>query len=292
MRLSRYLGTTAAAIGVVALSLADYAVPARADPAPLVYAVLGDSTASGVGTGAGPQGGLVFSASNPVLCMRSSIAYGPLWAAAHPNYTLPADQMLTCSGAHVDSEPGAFSKSKAKRDVDEQIEELRADADLVSLAVGANDVGFSKIVEKCGLLLGNCTAAINTAKAYATVTLKTKLIDIYQDIHTKAPNAELVVMGYPHMYTIPGNCLIGSNNNRTAVNAAIDFMNDKIIKPAVEAAGSYASFADPRPAFTNHGRCASESWINSAEQNPGGAYHPTYLGHQFGYLPALTAVTG
>lgn len=291
MRLSRYLGTTAAAIGVIALSLAAFAIPAQADPTPLIYAVLGDSTAAGVGTSTGPLGNAVFDDSDPDACKQSSINYGQLWAAAHPNYTV---QMLACSGAHLDGTKGAFDTSNAPQNVDTQIEELESDTALVSLAVGANDVGFKEMMFACVTPSPflTCTNAIDKATKYATKTLKPNLITAYQAIHNKAPNADLVVMGYPHMYTIPGNCLIGNNTDRAKVNAAVDFMNDEIIKPAIEAAGSYASFADPRPAFTNHGRCASQSWINGALDNTLGMYHPTHLGHQFGYLPALTAVTG
>ncbi|SDJ21852.1 GDSL-like Lipase/Acylhydrolase family protein [Frankineae bacterium MT45] len=293
MQLSRRLGTVLTALAALVVPLLTGTSTAHATT-PLIYAVLGDSTAAGVGTGTGPQGSAVFNASNPSDCKRSTIAYGPLWAAAHSStYSLPAGQMLACSGAHTDGQAGAFGKtSTASLNVSDEIALLDPTTRLVSLAVGANDAGFMTLVEACAYNLGNCSSDVATAEAFGTSTLIARLESTYQAIHAKAPQAKLVVMGYPLPYQLNGNCILGGDTNRIQMNNASNFLDDQVIKVAVNAVGSFATFADPRPAFTGHGICSSTPWINSATDDLEGVFHPNYLGHQYGYLPTLTAVTG
>ncbi|SOD73941.1 GDSL-like lipase/acylhydrolase family protein [Jatrophihabitans sp. GAS493] len=293
MQLSRPLVTLTAGLAALIAPLCVQTLPAQAST-PAIYAVLGDSTAAGVGTGTGPQGSAVFNASNPADCKRSTIAYGPLWAAAHSaTYTLPAGQMLACSGAHTDGQAGAFGKtSSASLNVSDEIALLDPATTLVSLAVGANDAGFMTLVQACAYNLGNCSGDVATAEAFGSSTLIGRLKSTYLAIHAKAPQAKLVVMGYPLPYQLNGNCILGSDTNRVQMINASNFLDDQVIKAAVNAVGSFATFADPRPAFAGHGICSSTPWINSATDDLEGVFHPNYLGHQYGYLPTLTAVTG
>ena len=48
------------------------------------------------------------------------------------------------------------------------------------------------------------------------------------------------------------------------------------------------AFADVRPAFTGHGLCGADPWIQGLT-NPD-SFHPTAVGYRDGYLPAVRGV--
>ncbi|MEU4402474.1 SGNH/GDSL hydrolase family protein [Micromonospora orduensis] len=255
----------AALVATLTAALGAVLVPGTAQAAAVTYVALGDSYSSGVGAGPYDTSG----------CLRSQKSYAPLWAAAHgvTNFTFRA-----CGGA-------------VTADVlNDQVSALSASTTLVTITIGGNDAGFVNVITSCRFgSTSSCTNAVNTAKSFATSTLPARLDATYAAIRSRAPNARLIVLGYPRLFeTTSCGLLAMSTYKRTILNEAADVLAS-VTSARARAAG--ATFADTRSTFAGHGVCAGDPWINDISGIIE-AYHPDADGYRYGYLPALNAVTG
>ncbi|KQX77406.1 MULTISPECIES: SGNH/GDSL hydrolase family protein [unclassified Streptomyces] len=229
------------------------------------YVALGDSYSSGVGAGS-----YISSSGN---CKRSTKAYPYLWNAAHgpSSFTFAA-----CSGARTDEVLAS------------QLGGLNSSTGLVSITVGGNDAGFADVMTTC--VTGSdstCLSRINTARAYVDSTLPGRLDTVYSSIRAKAPNARVVVIGYPRFYKLGTVCLGLSETKRSAINNAADYLD---AATARRAAAHGFVFGDVRTPFAGHEICSGSSWLHSLNWlNIGESYHPTASGQSGGYLPVLNS---
>ncbi|MCX5058220.1 SGNH/GDSL hydrolase family protein [Streptomyces sp. NBC_00201] len=229
------------------------------------YVALGDSYSSGVGSGS------YISSSGD--CKRSTKAYPYLWAAAHSPSTF---DFTACSGARTGDVLSG------------QLGPLSASTGLVSLSIGGNDAGFSDVMTTCVLQSESaCLSRINTARAYVDSTLPGQLNSVYSAISAKAPNAHVVVLGYPRFYKLGATCVGLSETKRKAINDAADYLDTATAKVAADHG---FTFGDVRTTFTGHEICSGSSWLHSVELlNIGESYHPTAAGQSGGYLPVMTS---
>nr|WP_223242489.1 SGNH/GDSL hydrolase family protein [Streptomyces sp. CBMA123] len=236
-----------------------------ANAAAVNYVALGDSYSAGVGAGdyLGDSGS----------CKRSANAYASLWSNANSPSSFA---FVACSGART----GDILSN--------QISALSSDTTLVSLSVGGNDAGFSSTMKTCVLSSdSDCLNAVNTAENYATNTLPGQLDQVYNAIRAKAPNAHVVVMGYPHLYQLGGSCIFGiGDTKRAAINEAADTLDGIIAK---EVANAGFTFGDVRDIFSGHEICGSlDTWLHSTTLPIDESYHPTDSGQANGYLPVFS----
>ncbi|MFI1286537.1 SGNH/GDSL hydrolase family protein [Streptomyces sp. NPDC020858] len=249
------------ALVVATLGLAQHASAATAAGAR--YVALGDSYSSGVGAGS--------YLSDSGSCQRSSKAYPSLWAAANA----PASFSFTaCSGATTTTVKSS------------QLTPLNSSTTLVSVTAGGNDVGFANVMQTCVLQSeATCVNAVNNAIAQITNTLPGSLSSLYSSIRSKAPQAHVVVLGYPRFYQLSGSCIAGlSEAERTAINRGSDALNGTLAKQAANAGFSYSSVVDE---FTGHEICSGNAWLRSVSVPVSNSYHPTAAGHSGGYVPAF-----
>ncbi|MGW4159266.1 SGNH/GDSL hydrolase family protein [Streptomyces sp. NPDC004788] len=265
MKLSRFTAFSSSLLLGTVLALTGAGAAQAASSAALDYVALGDSYSSGVGAGS------YDSASGD--CKRSTKAYPVLWK----NANAPSSFAFTaCSGAKT----GDVTAN--------QLGPLSTATDLVSITIGGNDAGFSDVMTTCVLQSeATCINRINQAKAYVDSTLPGKLDSVYSAIRSKAPNAHVVVLGYPRFYQLNGTCVAGlSETERAAINDASDYLNAATAK---RAANFGYTFASAVPAFTGHEICSSSSWLHSVNWlNIGESYHPTATGQASGYLPTFS----
>ncbi|MFJ9812204.1 SGNH/GDSL hydrolase family protein [Streptomyces sp. NPDC101158] len=264
MRLSRFTALSSSLLLGAVLALTGAGAAQAAETAALDYVALGDSYSSGVGSGS------YDSASGD--CKRSTKAYPVLWKNANS----PSSFAFTaCSGART----GDVTAN--------QLGPLSTATDLVSLTIGGNDAGFADVMTTCVLQSeATCINRVNQAKSYVDTTLPGKLDAVYTAISNKAPNARVVVLGYPRFYKLSGSCIAGlSENERSAINGASDYLNAATAKRAADHGFTFASVA---PAFTGHEICSSSAWLHSVNWlNIGESYHPTASGQSGGYLPTF-----
>ncbi|MGW7051053.1 SGNH/GDSL hydrolase family protein [Streptomyces sp. NPDC054887] len=227
------------------------------------YVALGDSYSSGVGAGS--------YLSDSGSCQRSSRAYPSLWAAANA----PASFSFTaCSGATTSTVKSS------------QLTPLTSSTTLVSVTAGGNDVGFANVMQTCVLQSETtCVNAVNSAITQVNSTLPGSLSSLYSTIRSRAPQAHVVVLGYPRFYRLSGSCIAGlSETERAAINRGSDALNGMLAKQAADAGFSYSSVVDE---FTNHEICSGDAWLHSLSVPVSNSYHPTATGHSGGYLPAF-----
>jgi lysophospholipase L1-like esterase len=266
MRRSRLLAIATLAItSALAVAVIGAAMPANAATT-VNYVALGDSYSAGVGAGN------YYSSSGS--CDRSPNAYPALWAAANSpaSFTFAA-----CSGATV---PSVISS---------QLSALSSSTTLVSFTIGGNDAGFASIMETCVLSsTSTCESRIASAEASINATLPGNLKTLISDVRAHAPNARIVVVGYPDFYDLGVSICLGlSRGDHQAIDAGIDDLDGLL---ASAAASNGAVFADPRSRFSGHELCDGAGWLNSLTLPIGNSYHPTATGQKNGYLPVFSAV--
>ncbi|WP_394836575.1 SGNH/GDSL hydrolase family protein [Pendulispora rubella] len=216
------------------------------------YVALGDSYASGLGTREYTDDG----------CKRSNHAYGPQLASAKGlNLTFVA-----CSGARIP-------------DVRNQLGSLNSNTGLVTVSVGGNDAGFADVITKCaGPWPTNCNGDIDKANNFIKNTLPGQLDGLYNDIRAKAPNAVVIVVGYPRIFNGETcNALARiSADEQSRLNATADLLATTIKGRA--SAHSF-KFVDARTPFNGHAVCDDTEWINGLSNPISESYHPNRAGH-------------
>jgi len=220
--------------------------------APGVYAALGDSYSSGTGTREYYDEG----------CQRSNYAYGPL-IAGERGYEL---QHVACSGAKI---PDVEAN---------QLSALSDATTLVTISIGGNDAGFSSVITKCAEPWPfTCGGEIDDARAFITDQLPGQLDTLYNDIRSRAPNAQVIVVGYPRLFN-GEECNIAriSPDEQNDLNGTADLLAETISN----AATSHGfQFVDPREPFSGHAVCDDVEWVNGLSNPIGESYHPNRVGH-------------
>lgn len=252
--------------GLVAALLPAAPAGAAAAPAPS-YVALGDSYSSGTGTRTYLNDG--------TQCLRSTKAYPSLIAAAK-GYSL---NFRACSGAVINDVTST------------QLGALSGSTSLVSISIGGNDAGFSGVLTECAKpgWMSNCTRAIDTAQSYINNTLPGRLTSLYASIRSKAPNAKVVVVGYPRLFNGEDCNLLTffSPAEEARLNGTADLLNGKLSA----AAGSAGfGFANPTSRFVGHAVCDDDEWINGLSNPIVESFHPKVVGHANGYLPTVSPV--
>jgi lysophospholipase L1-like esterase len=256
----RTLATVVLGIGLAAAPAVSG--PSAAFAAPSTdYVALGDSYSSGTGTNA---------YDIDAGCQRSSRSYPALWAAQQgtASFTFAA-----CAGATTSTVRNS------------QLGGLNAGTDLVTITIGGNDANFVGTVLACRLGSdATCFSSLDSADAFIRTTLPARLDATYRDIRTRAPNARLVVLGYPHLYRT-GFCLFEiSDARRTRINAVADTLAT-VTAQRVAAAGG--TFLDARGAYSGHEVCSGSPWLNGTTLPVTDSYHPNRSGYALAYLPLL-----
>jgi lysophospholipase L1-like esterase len=265
MNLRRLITGAATAVLMIGVSLSGPAT-ASAQATSDVYVALGDSYSSGVGAGNYDSG-----SGN---CRRSYNAYPELWAAAN---SPAAFHFTACSGARTQDV------------INNQLGPLNASTTLVSISIGGNDAGFADTMQTCVLQSTSaCLTRVAQANAYITNTLPARLDATYRAIRDRAPNAHVVVLGYPRMYQLNGGCWFGiSEQARAAINGASDNLSTVTANAVADHGFSYG---DVRGAFTGHEICSSDSWLHSLSLFPiENSYHPKAAGQSGGYYPVMAS---
>lgn len=262
-RTSAFLAAVALAVPLVITATTASASPREA----LEYDALGDSYASGVGAPPyDPASG---------TCARSNSGYpGQL----DGRMKIDLDDFAACAGANTETLVTGG-----------QLDALDEDTDLVTLMIGGNDTGWGEVVALClGGTEAQCTGAIAGARSIISNVLPGRLDGVYTQVADLAPNAHVVVVGYPRLFSPEfgdyafGPVLHMSTAEQQALNDAADLLNGVI---AEAAADNGFQFVDVTRRFDGHGVNAPAPWI----LGPGpGQFHPNINGYK-AYTAALTS---
>lgn len=260
LKLRRRRTVLAAGLATLAMAVGLAAAPAQAVDK-TKYIALGDSYAAG--QGAGPY--------KNDTCYRSENSYSEL---AADTKAIKLVTNAACSGNTTQDVVAA------------QLLQLNKTTQLVTITAGGNNLGFGDIVTNCGSADPARAAACARASATATALLVSgqlarDVAAMIQSVHAAAPNAKIVVTGYPYLFD-PFN--LDPTDPMTPfiyqATALADRLNESI---AAGAAG--AQYVDVRTAFAGHGINSENPWINGATGSPD-SFHPNAKGY-WAYYTAL-----
>ena len=242
------------------------ALPAAADTVGIgQYVALGDSYAAG-------QGG---SLAYDNKCLRSPNGY-PALLDAENQIHLRANAACT----------GATTSDVAS----EQLSALKQGTRLVTLTVGAADLGLSRVLVACTAgTPAECQEAIRLANLLLPAEcgddseLGRRLTDLYAEVAAAAPNALIVATGYPLLFDDPDLLETQINDATTRLNCAIE----KAVADA-QAAGINIVYVNVTEAFDGHGIGGSEELFINPPGTGINAFHPTPAGY-VAYAAAISA---
>lgn len=238
-------------------------IAARANAATGPYVALGDSYTAAplVPTATG----------SPILCGRSTNDYpADVARAISPSSFVNA----SCSGATTVDMTQSQSLDGGIQTAPPQFNALSANDSLVTVGIGGNDAGLISVAEECTALdilwpFGDrCkshyqSGATDTEVAAVDAT-EPKVAQVIQQIHALAPQAKVLVVGYPD--GLPQN---GSNcyPNVPFSSADVTWFNsieidlNGVLKQAAQANG--ATYIDTFTSSIGHDACqGSNAWVN------------------------------
>jgi lysophospholipase L1-like esterase len=166
-----------------------------------------------------------------------------------------------------------------------QLRALDADTDLVTIQIGGNDIGWSTAVTAClGGTDEQCKDTLTIVRARIRTELPGLLDAVYDRVAAAAPQAHVIVLGYPRLFSPEhGSYLGASPAEQRELNDGADLLNAVIARAAAEHG---FQFVDVTERFEGHGVNAPDPWILDAFDP--GSFHPNAKGYQ-AYTAALTA---
>ncbi|WP_238419198.1 SGNH/GDSL hydrolase family protein [Streptomyces taklimakanensis] len=228
-------------------------------------------------------------------------------------------QFVACSGARHYNIIGFGQNGEPS-----QIEQgyLDQHTTLVTLSIGGNDMRFADVITRCVVGVkcydtplqavdpdtGKAIPDTSTpelgvwAPQWARDTVRPRLVRTLQEIHRRAPNARIVLMGYPRLLDGNGMCVPGLEAGETIwLNSVADLLADEMRAAVSQANSLYATnavFSDPRDEFAGKAACGDPETVNAlvvtghskADNFPtsGKSFHPKISGARL-YADSLEA---
>jgi len=199
-------------------------------------------------------------------------------------------QLLACSSAEVRnvlpyySVPAGQAKPKDNRDRmgnQTQFGEvsqmdrgfLDANTTLVTLSIGGNDMGFVPIIKECLKVPLNPFCTDRTIEGdplplgqmtpiRIDTDVRLGVITTLLEIQKQAPNAEILLMGYPKIFESSGVCVGIAEAMLPWLNAVVSTQLNAALADAALQAGPRVRWADPTAAFAGRNLCTQNSAIN------------------------------
>jgi len=272
---------TALVLGLAA-TFGGGAPQAAAAPNQIKYAALGDSFAAGSTIDVDYAPG-----RTSIWCDRTEAGY-PVVVADDQSLSL---SYVACSGATTADILGA--QRTATRPVPPQTSALNNNTKVVTLTIGGNDVGFGALASCFGAAVQQRLNPADVCASFLDTTVfSSKLVALGQSlgsalmrIHEQAPNAKILVSGYPIILGPLGGNLVCSSYVLAvfAVNNANTQLNEAIAQTVgvLALSGMPVTYVDVASSFAQHGYCEADSWI-------GPTLHPSIAGQQ-AYAAAFEA---
>ncbi|OII14440.1 GDSL-type esterase/lipase family protein [Curtobacterium sp. MCBA15_008] len=175
---------------------------------------------------------------------------------------------ISCSGAETRHLFGETAEDKQYEAPQLQQGYLDVHTTLVTFSIGGNDVGFSPVLERCVITYLVTSGAGDCRGAKPSVYEKLERLEGQLDktlntIRAKAPNAKILVMGYPALFGDGVKCMPITANDVEWLQQMNNDLNTTI-KTRVTAVGdAKIVFANPTSAFDGRSICGQDPAINN-----------------------------
>lgn len=247
-----------AALGLTAAMVAGAAAPAQSlEVTGSPYVAVGDSVAAGTGN-------LPYADQS---CLRSKRAYPALLAATMGTTVVSA----ACAGADTDDVTGQVVALTMSGD-------LGLATQLVTVTAGINNLDWQAGLLACSETgdPAACAAALVAAQQ-ALQALPLKIATLVGTIRLAAPNAQIIVTGYPEMFgEVTKSCSVGALQGTSVkftaaqtalVNGFIEGLNTAIAAGVagyrLQTGDTGVEYVDVTLLFDGHGLCdTSDRWIS------------------------------
>jgi hypothetical protein len=254
----------------------------RGVPASVDYVALGDSYS------AGPL--IPALRPDPTGCVRSTNNY-PAFLAGY--LTVGTYRDVTCSGARVRDFAHAQTPLVPGPQVPPQLGALSSTTGLVTVGIGGNDFGlFGQMTATCPELAKRHPDGAPCKRYYTNDRgVNTKYRDArrirkhialaLREIHHAAPNAHVVVVGYPRLLPTTGTCPEAPfATGDYAFGRHVEYLLNRSLRRASH--HHRATYVSTYGVSRGHDICAgSRAWINGAQEKANAyAYHPFEKGER------------
>jgi GDSL-like Lipase/Acylhydrolase family len=269
------------------------------------YVALGDSYSSGYGSGNYQPGTFDPDPDKGLMnnCQRSlnSFAYE---VARTQKMAL---KFKACQGAITNDLYMERTRNPYYNELG-QLGSLSSETRLVTLTIGGNDLFFADVVKACANFEAFLGALCGANPVWDKVANVREVLDgsivgnknypvypydkVFADIKLRAPNAKVVIVGYPVLFAPDGineTCRTVLRSDQRKIARETNVTNEMIRRHALKAG---FLFADPSPLFKGHELCTNEPWFIDLIKSPcsslnplpcsnekNGAAHPTPAGH-------------
>lgn len=265
----------------------------RRGPALPRYVAMGDSYSSGEGAGRY----LPAAFGRGAACHRSRRAYSQRLAKRLRGAFRhdPSTDFLACSG------------DKVPELLQHQVPRLGPDVGLITVGIGGNDAAWTDVLKLCLLEaiakpVPDCRNIVNAKFAVTLPEMRARLRDAYAQIRSRAPNATVIVAGYPAIFEDGLRSTFCASVGplirpiRAVLNQAADRLAGELAAAVREAGFRYV---DVRAPFKRHRICGpATDWLHGItlerkrgrrmlETSPS-TFHPNAAG-QNGYARAIAA---
>jgi lysophospholipase L1-like esterase len=251
------------------------------------YVALGDSYSSGEGVyvqdGRPVNGGAD-------RCHRAQGSYVPLVAGAHRFGG--GSTFYACSGATTRQLlSGQYGQQS-------QISRVGPSTSLVTLSIGGNDAGFTKVLTACIVKLPWSSACVDQEAEVAQriAELRPSLAKVLGELRRRAPGARVIVLGYPRPFpAAPAGSVdnLGAEDQRW-LNGVTRTLNDAVGAVVAEYDRGLAAFGAPGSveyvdayeAFTGHEVGRPQPYLNGLAVDvdeltvEARSFHPTGDGYR------------
>lgn len=215
-------------------------------------------------------------------CLRSTNNYPSLVAAAIAGTTLVD---VSCSNADSASLVGVQQTGDEPQPP--QFDALTPATDLVTVGIGGNDFDvFGTLVGVCSQLRDSdptgapCEAELSSGGSdrltRALPQIRSHVTAIVKGIRNRAPQARILVLGYPQILPATGTCPdlmpLATGDYAYARRIIVGLVD--AIRQGTEAA--HGEYVDLFPATAGHDICADDPWINGQRTDTSRAlaFHP------------------
>jgi lysophospholipase L1-like esterase len=258
-----------------------------------------ESPAAPLTAGATPEGDLALASPHRYVALGDSFTAAPLVPQTEletgcfrsdGNYpSLLADALglrltdVSCAGAstrHLVRRQSTVREATAPP----QLRVLDDRTDLVTLGIGGNDFGlFSGLVQACLQLRSSDPTGAPCATSSLGERLVSRIPSIGRNveralerIERRAPNARVILVGYPRIAPADGACpreLPFADGDVTFGDRVLREL-DAALRGAADAAG--VEYLDLYTASAGHDVCSPRPWVNGRQTQPGVAlaFHP------------------
>lgn len=241
-------------------ALAALAGCGSADPEPPFarYVALGDSYTAAPGVDPAPGTG---------DCGRSTSNYPRLVAA---RLRVPLTD-VSCSGATVgDLLTGQRVTGQV---LPAQVDAVSPGTDLVSIGVGANDLDLIGVAVACVRQEAGCADKVARVQRDLGL-LPGRIADLVEAVRRKAPDAKVVLVGYPTIISRSAPCPALPLSDQI-IDSAIDLNARLVVALKAAARSTKTTFVDLYAATAEHGLCGADPWIAGADGKGAQPFHPT-----------------